>query len=117
MKNFHTKTVLTIALSLLLLACKEENPLLGEWTLEKTENISDYAFKVARATGNGRIRFESDRVVSGKQSVNINYLVDGNKITVHYVERNIDDTYIIKNDSHFNMEIPKIGTFKYVRAD
>lgn len=114
MIKISTKCAIVFGFSLLLLACKEQNPLLGEWSLVKTADLRTSAFKIAQISGNAKIIFEETRMISENQTMDVSYTVNGNEVTVNYTngEKN---TYVIEDGDRFVFQIPKAGTFEYVR--
>jgi len=100
---------------LLLLGCNERNPLLGQWKLIKTTEINSSAFKIAQISGNGNITFEEKRMLSGNYAMDVSYTVNGNEVTVHY-SNGEKNAYVVESNDQFTFDIPKVGTFKYVRV-
>ena len=115
MINRLKKCAIVAGATLLLLACEEKNPLLGEWTLDQTSNVAAYDLKMAEVTGNGRITFEKDRMISGTHARAVSYTVSGNTVTVRYSKSGDKNTYDIVDNSTFSFDIPEVGTFKYVK--
>lgn len=109
-------TILALGAALLLTACQEQNPLLGEWSLVKTAELNVSAYKLAQISGNGRITFEEEQMRSGKHAMEVSYSVSGNEVTVHY-QSGEKNTYLVEDGKHFVFEIPKAGKFKYVRVN
>lgn len=102
--------------ALTLSACKDQNPLLGEWALERTPDIKYETFQMAQVTGNGHFKFEPDRVVSGNEAIAVSYSVSGNEVTVTYELSGQKNTYEIVDNKAFFLEHPTLGKFKYVRV-
>lgn len=100
---------------LLLSGCQEHNPLLGHWKLIKTAEINASAFKIAQISGNGDITFEETRMLSGNYAMDVSYTVNENEVTVHY-SNGEKNAYVVENNDHFTFDIPKVGTFRYVRV-
>lgn len=115
MKSLYAKSVLFGGMLLLLAGCQEQNPLLGQWKLVKTPDLSVAAFKMAEISGNAKITFEEERMVSGGHAVEVSYAISGDEVTVKYVN-GADNTYVVENGDHFTFDIPKAGKFKYVRV-
>ena len=115
MRYLHFK-VFALAAALLLAACGDQNPLLGKWALQKTSGIKAYDFKMAQVTGNAKITFKEDRVISGTKALKVTYSVSGEEVTVKYDHNGNSNTYAIIDDTYFMFDIPKVGTFKYVRV-
>jgi len=102
-------------MSLVLAACSEPNPILGEWKLDKSSKIDAYSFNMAKITGNARITFEEERMVSGNKAIGVSYSVSGDEVTVSYPDGK-SNTYTIVDKNQFTFDIPEVGTFHYVRV-
>lgn len=111
------KCAIVAGAALLLMACEDKNPLLGEWTLDKSSTVAAYDLKMAAVTGNDRIKFEQDRVISGTHARAVSYSVSGSSVTVRYSESGDKNTYDIIDNSSFSFDIPEVGTFRYVRLN
>ncbi len=109
------KTLLLAGAALMLLACQEQNPLLGEWALDKSSDVKPYDLKMAEVAGNGKIKFEQDRMVSGTHARAVSYSVSGNTVTVRYIESGDSNSYDIVDGRAFSFYIPEVGTFIYTR--
>lgn len=116
MRYLRFKVFTLAAAALLLAACGDQNPLLGKWALQKTSGIKAYDFKMAQVTGNAQITFKEDRVISGTKALKVSYSVSGEEVTVKYAHNGNSNTYAIIDDSYFMFDIPRVGTFKYVRV-
>lgn len=103
--------------ALFLLACEDKNPLLGEWKLEKPQGHKLQAYNFAVMTGNESMRFEKDRMSSAKNVATVSYSVSGDEVTVRYNLSGLENTYTIIDGHYFLVEVPDVGTFKYVRAN
>lgn len=102
---------------LALAACGEQNPLIGKWKLEKTDDLSVQSYRLAKTSGNAMLQFEKDRVVSGLNVIKVEYEVKGQRVTVIYDGTEQKNTYDIIDGNHFLVEAGEMGTFKYVRAE
>jgi len=115
MLKMITKTAIVAGAALMLLACQDKNPLLGEWVLDKSSDVKAYDLKMAEVAGNGKIKFELDRMVSGTHARAVSYSVKGNTVTVRYVESGNSNAYDIVDRRAFSFYIPEVGTFNYTR--
>jgi len=51
MLKMITKTAIVAGAALMLLACQDKNPLLGEWVLDKSSDVKAYDLKMAEVRG------------------------------------------------------------------
>lgn len=72
------------------------NPLIGQW------RVTNFPWLAG-----ARISFSAEQAAVGRPDEAVRYDINGDRITVHYVERNASDVFIVQDDDHIRLAADK----------
>ena len=103
------------AVVLVTVACGQNNPVLGDWSIDRQESVSG-AVTAAEAADLSTLTFRGDAIVAKDTVIPVSYVVEGDRIRLIREDGRGEHLIELLPDGRIRVELPIRVTAVYRRA-